>query len=120
MRPYEGFNGPKSIFKLNIIEQREMTDRLCLFFLIVFLGGSLLHGIVLFSLGNLDRISNGYDFREEICGINGLVNQPYLYYLEPSVDLNIAICVSECPTSTGLDICLYDIDHFTVTNFCYV
>lgn len=51
-----------------------MTDRLCLFFLIVFLGGSLLHGIVLFSLGNLDRISNGYDFREEICGINGLVN----------------------------------------------
>lgn len=97
-----------------------MTDRLCLFFLIVFFCGTVFHGIVLFSYGNIYRISNGYDFREEICGIEGLINLPYLYYLQPSVDMNVAMCVDQCPTSTGVDICLYDIDHFTMTNFCYV
>ena len=29
-------------------------------------------------------------------------------------------CVDKCPSFTGTDICLYDIDHFTTTPFCYV
>lgn len=57
-----------------IIEDRTMTDRLCLFFLIVFFCATIFHGIVLFSYGNINRISNGYDFREEICGLGGLIN----------------------------------------------
>lgn len=103
-----------------IIEVRQMTDRLCLFFLIIFLGGSVFHGVVLFSYGDINRISNGYDFREEVCGVKGLIKLPYLYYASPAKDINVAFCVESCPTTTGLNICLYDIDHFTKTPFCYV
>lgn len=51
-----------------------MTDRFCLFFLTLFFCGTIFHGIVLFNYGNINRISNGYDFREEICGFDGLIN----------------------------------------------
>jgi hypothetical protein len=33
------------------------------------------------------------DFRTEVCGLGGLNNLPYKYYLEPTNDLNVAICV---------------------------
>lgn len=70
--------------------------------------------------GNSDRLSNYLDFRAEICGVDGLVHLPYLYFGSPSQDTKVAWCVDQCPQTTGTKICMYDIDHFTVTPFCYV
>jgi hypothetical protein len=70
--------------------------------------------------GETERLTNGVDFRGEICGIRGMVHLPYLYYGQPTVDANVVWCVKECPSFTGTQICLYDIDHFSFTPFCYV
>jgi hypothetical protein len=40
------------------------------------------------------------DFRGDFCGVGKLANKPYLYYLTPEVDINFAICVEQCPSTT--------------------
>lgn len=93
---------------------------LCIPILVLLIGAGILHAIVVISEGSIIRLSNGLDFRGEVCGDDGLVNLPYYYYGSPSKDINIGWCVEECPVTTGRKICMYDIDHFTVTPFCYV
>ena len=53
------------------------------------------------------RLYNGQDFRMQTCGKDARNSRPYTYYLAPEKDINIALCVEECPVLTGLIICLY-------------
>lgn len=53
------------------------------------------------------KLGMGFDFRGLICGEAPLQNKPYLYKILPQTDLNLQICVSECPKLTGPQICLY-------------
>jgi hypothetical protein len=59
------------------------------------------------------------DFRAKLCGTQKLTHRPYLYYLTPSIDLNVAMCVSECPPTTGSPIKIYEDDGTTETSFTY-
>lgn len=59
------------------------------------------------------------DFRAQLCGLGRLADKPYLYFLTPSIDLKVAMCVSECPATTGSPIALYDVDGKTATAFTY-
>ena len=70
--------------------------------------------------GDTRRLSSGVDFRAEICGSEALIDKPYQYFLTPTKDLNVALCVHQCPNTTGKQICMYDTDHTTPTIFCYV
>ena len=42
---------------------------------------------------NTKRLSNGYDFRMEICGYDARAELPYTYYLAPEKDIRISLCV---------------------------
>lgn len=62
------------------------------------------------------------DFRGQICGVGRHINRPYLYFLAPTVDLNVGMCVEKCPEKPGTQICLYDgktENILTHENFCY-
>lgn len=65
------------------------------------------------------KLGRGNDFRGMICGQTPLETKPYLYKILPQSDLNLQICVSECPAETGKKICLYENDGNTATSFCY-
>ena len=67
----------------------------------------------------MNRLINGMDFRGVICGVDKYSDKPYLYFVNPVLDINVAICVKSCPQSTGNKICLYEKDGFTKTGFCY-
>jgi hypothetical protein len=54
-----------------------------------------------------------------MCGTGTLAHRPYLYYLTPSIDLNVAMCVEECPPTTGSPISIYEADGVNNTAFNY-
>ena len=65
-------------------------------------------------------MTTGYDFRSVLCGVDNFADKPYLYFINPVIDVNIGMCVSHCPKTTGDTICLYKKDGVTPTSFCYV
>jgi hypothetical protein len=75
-----------------------------------------------FGGGKPDRLYSGLDFRDEPCGFDHLEIRPYLYWPHPNVDLNVRMCVAECPEDTGRKICLYQRDGTSLhiaDKFCY-
>ena len=77
-----------------------MTNTLCLFIFIVLNGGLFINAILVFINGSSNRLMNGTDFRAEICGVDQRSDRSYLYYVQPTVDTKVAMCVSSCPNST--------------------
>ena len=59
------------------------------------------------------------DFRAKLCGQDKFESMPYLYFLAPTIDPKVAMCVENCPTTTGKSICLYDGFSLEPTTFCY-
>ena len=55
-----------------------------------------------------ERLSNGYDFRREFCGQGSRSDLKYTYFIDPIKDIQIAICVEQCPNTTGSPIFLYE------------
>jgi hypothetical protein len=77
--------------------------------------------------GAPERLSNGNDFRAEICGTGKYSNRTYQYFANAIIDVSVSFCVKECPSSTGQTICLYDTKGIDYPNddpyyakFCYV
>ena len=108
--PFEEFEGPPL--------KRRCTNMFIYFLFILFfiaLGGTILYS---YQLGDVDNI-NYLDFRGRRCGRVELSHRPYVYYMNPSLDMNLRMCVESCPDSTGLKICLYKKDGVTPTTFCY-
>lgn len=70
-------------------------------------------------LGWPTQLTKPLDFRAQLCGMDELKDRPYLYFLTPSIDLNVAMCVEECPTTTGKPISLYEADGQKLTPFHY-
>ena len=77
-------------------------------------------GLCGYSLASWDSQSFfAHDLRGRYCGVAELKEKPRLYFLQPAVDPRAAICVSECPSSTGGRVCIYAPDGNTPTPFCY-
>lgn len=59
------------------------------------------------------RTVYGYDFRAEVCGVDGLVDKRFMYF--PVADnLNFPLCVSACPYYYVRDFyCIYSPDYTT-------
>lgn len=77
-----------------------MTNCLCLAIFLMLNGMLFINAVLVFMNGSSDRLMNGTDFRAEICGVEKRANRPFLYYLQPTVDPNVTMCVSNCPNST--------------------
>jgi len=84
-------------------QKRECTDVPCLVFLIAFIWGM----VTIYSgarvEGNLDKLTHGFDWKGDICGVDKEVaNQSFLFWCAPGdgeeLSLLNAICVPECPT----------------------
>ena len=106
----ENFTGPTS--------KRKHTDYLCLIPLFLIITSFLFFFVLLIKEQNLKKLGNK-DFRGKNCGKNQLSHRPYLYYLAPSLDVNVKMCVENCPNHAGMPICLYKKDGITKTIFCY-
>ena len=50
--------------------------------------------------GDANRLINGADFRAELCGTDKLKDKKFLYYLAPTIDVRITLCIEKCPNST--------------------
>ena len=50
--------------------------------------------------GAARRLTNGIDFRAEICGVGKLKHLKYQYYPVPSNDINVKFCVESCPATS--------------------
>lgn len=50
------------------------------------------------------RLSNGYDFRSEMCGHGLFANKPYLYFANPVTDIRIGFCTDKCPIASVINI----------------
>lgn len=72
---------------------------------------SILLSIYFLTLGDPERLTRGWDFRGEICGLGDLSSQPYTYFPDPSESTSIRICLPGCPaTTTSETVCFYDTD----------
>lgn len=90
---------------------------------------------LVFKDGRAARLTNGMDFRAELCGLNRLKGLDYLYFFQPTIDINVRQCVSSCPNTSvahfisfsfnetftkGTPICLYNnTSPVTDTPYCY-
>lgn len=75
---------------------RKYTDIFCIP-CILLLQALLIFGFVYsFSLKNLDSLQY-LDFRASKCGQAQLSDKPFLYYIQPAIDMSVRICVSSCP-----------------------
>lgn len=106
----DGFEGP--------VRKRRFTDWLCLFPFLLLTLGFMTHFGYLFLIGTPYKLFN-HDFRARECGFNELASKPFLYYLQPSIDMNVKMCVEFCPNYTGAPICLYEPNGINATVFCY-
>jgi hypothetical protein len=54
-----------------------------------------LSGVLIYAIweGDIERILHGYDFRGELCGVGDLSGREYVYWPEPNVSLDLAVCL---------------------------
>ena len=107
----ENFKGPKY--------ERKPTDVYGIIFPFIFGAAFIFHLVVCHLNGWPTLLTKPLDFRAKLCGVGSLKQRPYLYFLTPSIDLNVAMCVDVCPTTTGKPINMYEKDGSTLTPFTY-
>ena len=82
----------------------------------------LIHFIIVFLNADPNNLAFGLDFRTKPCGNDELKNRSYLYFIKPNIDLNLKMCVFDCPPGTNYDMCLYrpnGVNEHKETRFCY-
>lgn len=109
------FEGP-------ILTGRTFTDKWWNIPVVMALLFLLLMMVILITTAKTDRLKYGLDFRANPCGREDLADKSLLYFIHPNINVNFTMCVSNCPNSTGYDMCLYHPDGKTLhygSNFCY-
>eukprot|EP01116_Phalansterium_solitarium_P012472 TRINITY_DN2878_c0_g1_i2.p1 TRINITY_DN2878_c0_g1~~TRINITY_DN2878_c0_g1_i2.p1 ORF type:complete len:608 (+),score=118.10 TRINITY_DN2878_c0_g1_i2:131-1954(+) len=122
-------------------ETRSCTDIPMLLLFIAFWVGMVVIAVKAFTMGDIDRLTNGVDMYGNICGLNNIgrkgaptngramdfTDKKFLYWpalWPPNIDESVQLCVEACPDKTFLFdanvswsdwICLYN--HTVPTNF---
>lgn len=86
-------------------QKRECTDVPCLILLLAFIYGLGAIYTGARTEGNLDKLTHGFDWMGNICGVDKEVaDRPFLFWCAPGsgdeLTLLNGICVSECPSSS--------------------
>lgn len=91
---------------------RGCTDCLCLLLFGLALVPAGIIAVAAFSVGNMQRLTNGVDYTGAVCGVGDLEERPYVYYPRLAEDLFryrtmlssapwavplYGLCVAECP-----------------------
>lgn len=91
--------------------KRSVTDPVCLVIFLAYLAGMICCAVYGFQNGDIKKLTHGMDFSGQTCGVDSEVSQkPYLYWCGKSggpewqgvpltLNLDMPICVSDCPTA---------------------
>lgn len=100
---------------------RRCTDPICLLFFWAFCGGLIYIINYAYEVGDVRRLSHGFNYKGRLCGVDpGYEDRPLLYFcpsgmaipgtdppVPSSLDLIHPICVSECPVSAAQSFLCY-------------
>jgi hypothetical protein len=93
----DAFAGPRHV-------QRRCTDVFCfLLFLVVWIA-AIVVGFYGFSKGDPDRVTHGYDFQGNACGVGSNSLYPFVYFPIPGL-VHYSVCVTACPSSYDIAVC---------------
>lgn len=83
--------------------ERRCTDTPCLLVFFFCWVGMFLILMYAAAHGNVDKVTHGFDWSGDICGVDKDVkNQPYLYWCKVGEDeLSDPVCVQSCPSGPG-------------------
>lgn len=95
------------------VKPRHCTDIPCLVLFFAFCAGLIYCADVARKTGDIRRLSHGFNYRGQLCGVSeGVENRPFLYFcpngpdvpgqvphVPTSLDLEHPICVRNCPTN---------------------
>jgi hypothetical protein len=85
------YAGPKHV-------QRRCTDVMCfLLFVIVWIAAFVV-GFYGYTKGDPRRVTNGYDFQGNACGVESNAPYPFVYFPIPGL-VHYSVCVEACPES---------------------
>merc|ERR1712008_451125 len=86
-------------------QSRHRTDVPCLLMFLAFLCGMVYIYFVSRMEGNLAKLTHGFNWKGEICGVDAAVrHEPNLFWCNPSADqdsvvLLDGVCVASCPNN---------------------
>jgi hypothetical protein len=87
-------------------------DIYCFFILLAVTIFSILVSIYCFTWGDIERLTRGWDFRAELCGVDELDDKAYVYFPDPQESTDIRICMAGCPAfNSRSTVCFYETDH---------
>jgi hypothetical protein len=99
---------PRDFLEINSCTSRDIY---CCLIFTALTSFSILLSIYFLTLGDPERLTRGWDFRGEICGLGDLSSQPYTYFPDPTNSTSIRLCLPGCPATTTLKtVCFYDTD----------
>lgn len=89
-------------------------DIYCFFIFIALTVFSILVSIYCLNWGDPHRLTRGWDFRAQLCGVDDLEDKPYVYFPDPQESTDIRLCMAGCPAfESELTVCFYETDHTT-------
>lgn len=87
-------------------------DIYCFFIFKVLTVFCILLSIYCLNWGDPERLTRGWDFRAELCGIDDLEVKPYVYFPDPQESTDIRLCMEGCPAlKSKKTVCFYETDH---------
>jgi choline transporter-like protein 2/4/5 len=91
------FAGPKHV-------QRHCTDVVCFMLFVIVWIAAIVVGFFGYSTGDPDRITHGYDFQGNACGVGSNSQFPFVYFPVPGL-VHYSVCVQACPVSFNTATC---------------
>ena len=91
------YAGPKHV-------HRRCTDIMCFALFVIVWIAAIAVGFFGYSKGDPSRVTHGYDFQGNACGIGANSMYPFVYFPIPGL-VHYSVCVEACPTSYEAAIC---------------
>lgn len=91
------YAGPRQV-------QRRCTDIACFLLFVAVWIAAIVVGFFGYSKGDPDRVTNGYDFQGNACGVGLNARFPFVYFPIPGL-VHYSVCVQSCPSSYDSAMC---------------
>jgi len=96
------FSGPFQV--------RTITDWIWIIVFVSIITVAIAFSAFFLGKGDINHLTRGYDYLANTCGEGHFTDRPYVYWVNPLVDINMKLCVSSCYARFGEHICIYDND----------
>merc|ERR1719310_1323266 len=108
-------------YHAQIEQDRKCTDIPCCLVFIAFQVGMAFILMTALAEGDLRRLSHGFDYEGQLCGVDEAVKDyPFVFYcpkhgIPTQLSLDFPVCVLMCPTSANMSIRCEEIDEIKGT-----